>query len=126
MNVTTWEVRISGWLAALTVFTGAAQIVFPGQLLPIISAATPDAPDRHLFATVGMFMVLFGSTLLHALRQTGALPLVLLWAAMQKISAAAFVAWGVHSGVFLPLALLVAGFDLASGLLFADLRRRLG
>ena len=80
----------------------------------------------HFFRIVGMFMVLFGGALLHAQRRREALALVLLWASWQKLLAAALVGWGVGRGVFASPALLVAGFDFASGLLFLDLRRRGG
>ncbi|HWU85597.1 MAG TPA: hypothetical protein VN028_09675 [Rhodocyclaceae bacterium] len=119
------ERRIAGWIAWLTIATGAAQIVIPARLLPLIGVASNDSA-AHLFATVGMFMVLFGGAVLHAQVRREALQVVLLWAGLQKIGAALLVGWGVSRGVFAPLALLIAGFDGASGLLFFDLRRRGG
>jgi hypothetical protein len=123
MNILTIERRITGFIALVTVLTGAAQLVLPEKLLPLLQVE-PTATAAHLFATIGMFMVLFGAAVLHALSREEALPVVLLWAACQKVGAALLVAWGVNKGVFAPLALLVAAFDLASGLLFFDLRRR--
>jgi len=70
--------------------------------------------------------MLFGGAVLHAQARPQALSVVLLWAALQKIAASLLVGWGTRRGVFAPLALLVAGFDFASGLLFLDLRRRGG
>jgi hypothetical protein len=63
---------------------------------------------------------------LHAQRRPEALPVVLLWAGLQKVGAVVFVAWGVAKGVFAPLALAVAAFDLVSAVLILDLRRRGG
>jgi hypothetical protein len=119
------ERQATNLIAWITVLTGASQMVMPATLLPLLAVqSTPAA--AQLFATVGMFMVLFGGALLHAQRATQALPLVLWWAALQKLGAAALVAWGVGHDVFAPLALAVAAFDAASGLLFLDLRRRGG
>ncbi len=115
------------FIAVVTVLTGASQWVMPAVLLPLLGVA-PTPAAVQLFATVGFFMVLFGGALLHAqgVAPGQALPLVLLWGALQKLGAAALVAWAVWRGVFVPLALLVALFDAASGLLFLDLRRRGG
>jgi hypothetical protein len=122
MNV---ERRLVTLIAWLTVVTGAAQAAIPGRLLPLLAVA-PLPASAHLFATVGMFMVLFGGAVLHAQRRPEALPVVLLWAGLQKLGAVAFVAWGVAQGVFAPPALAVAAFDLVSALLILDLRRRGG
>lgn len=115
----------TGVIAWITVLTGASQMVMPSALLPLLHVdSTPAA--CQLFGTVGMFMVLFGAVVLHAQKQPEALPVVLLWAALQKFGASLMVAWGVGHGVFTALALLVAAFDFCSGLLFIDLRRREG
>lgn len=125
MSVLTLERRAATFIAVITVLTGAAQLVMPAALLPLL-AVQPTPAAAQLFATVGMFMMLFGGALLHAQRRTEALPVVLLWAALQKLGAAALVAWAVGRGVFAPLALAVAAFDAGSGALFIDLRRRGG
>lgn len=126
MNTLPLERRAAAAIAAITILTGAAQMLAGGPLLALIATAPPDLAGAHLFATVGMFMVLFGGSLLHARSRREALAVVLLWAALQKLLAALMVGWGVGRGVFITPALLVAGFDLASGLLFLDLRRRGG
>lgn len=119
------ERRLVILIAWLTIATGAAQVALPERLLPLLSVA-PQAAAAHLFATVGMFMVLFGGAVLQAQRQSAALSVVLLWAGLQKLGAVLFVAWGVWKGVFAPFALAVAAFDLFSALLFFDLRGRGG
>ncbi|MDQ6681145.1 MAG: hypothetical protein M3Y67_09305 [Pseudomonadota bacterium] len=125
MDVLRLERRGTAAIAWITVITGAAQLVMPASLLPLLQVE-PTAAASQLFATVGMFMVLFGAAVLHAQAQPAALPVVLLWAGLQKIGAALLVGWAVSRGVFAPLALLIAGFDFASGMLFFDLRRRGG
>ncbi|MES2940667.1 MAG: hypothetical protein V4864_23515 [Pseudomonadota bacterium] len=125
MDLLTLERRGVAAIAAITILTGASQMAMGERLLPLIAPA-PTLTAAHLFATVGMFMVLFGGATLHAQRERQALRVVLLWGCLQKLLAAALVAWGVGRGVFAPLALLVAGFDFASGLLYMDLRRREG
>ncbi len=112
-------------IASITVLTGAAQMVLPAALLPLL-AVTPTPAAAQLFATVGMFMLLFGGAVLHAQHRSAALPVVLLWAALQKLGAAVLVAWAVRRGIFGSQALVVAAFDGASALLFFDLRHRGG
>jgi hypothetical protein len=101
-------------IAAITVVTGLTQILAPGFVLGLLSAESTDT-TRHLFATVGMFMVLFGGLFLQALLDRGEHPMVVLWASLQKVGASAAVFLGVTRGVFAAVALVVAGFDLLSG-----------
>jgi hypothetical protein len=121
-----WELKFTESIAFITILTGLAQLAAPALLLPLI-APTVGRTGWQLFATVGMFMALFGGMLLHALHsaQKNALQVVLPWSAAQKIGASALVAWGVWHSVFFPIALLVASFDLLSGIIFIDLHRRL-
>ncbi len=123
MNLWLLERRASAAIAWITIVTGALQLTLPTYLLPVLGVEA-SAAAAQLFATVGMFMVLFGAAVVHALRRQEATNVVLLWAGWQKIGAAILVTWGVTQGVFAQLALLVASFDFASGLLFFDLRRR--
>jgi hypothetical protein len=108
--------RVLVLIALLTVVSGLVQAVAPGVLLALLSAdATPTS--RHFFGIVGMFMVLFGGMLWHALAAGGPQPVPILWAALQKLGASLAVGLGVWNGIFSPLALGVAGFDLLSGVL---------
>jgi hypothetical protein len=103
-------------ISALTVLSGLTQMLFPSFVLRILSADT--APTAaHAFAIVGMFMLLFGGLLLQALLSGRPDPLAVFWAGLQKLGAAAAVSIGVAKALFAPLALLVAGFDLLSGVL---------
>jgi hypothetical protein len=86
--------------------------------------AQDDAAARHFFATIGMFMVVVGGGLLNALLRPGRQPIIVFWAALQKLGAAVAVGLGVKRRIFSPLALGVAFFDLLSGLLAAEHWRR--
>ena len=88
----------------------------PSLVLRVVGAGTP-AEAAHFFGIVGMFMVLFGGLLWQALRAPAPMPVPVFWAALQKVGASAAVALGVSRGLFGAVALLVASFDLASGIL---------
>ena len=103
-------------IAAITAVSGLVQMLGARFMLGLLNADTAPAA-AHFFAIVGMFMLLFGGLLLHALLSTGHHPLVLIWTGLQKIGAFVFVGLGVMNEIFSVLALGVAFFDLASGLL---------
>lgn len=103
-------------IAALTVMSGLVQLVAPSFVLGIIGADA-TAVGAHSFGIVGMFMVLFGGLLWEGLGPRGPIPTALRWAGLQKLGAAGAVGLGVARGLFGPLALGVAGFDLLSGVL---------
>ncbi len=108
--------RIIAAIAAITLLSGLGQLLMPGFVLRIVGAEVVPA-TQHFFAIVGMFMALFGGMVLHALFSARHHRIVLLWAALQKGGAFGAVTLGVSSGIFSPLAMGVAFFDLASGLL---------
>jgi hypothetical protein len=111
-------------IAIITVLTGAVQVPFGGPVLQLIGAdSTPET--RQLFGTVGMFMVVVGGLLLHTLLNTAPSPEVVLWSGVQKTGAFGAVGIGVLNGVFSPLALLVAFFDLATAVLLFIYWRRI-
>lgn len=105
-------------IGAVTILSGALQMVAPAFVLGLLSAET-STTGSHLFATVGMFMVVVGGLLVHALLSPALPPYVLLWAGAQKFGAFALVGAGVLRDLFAPLALLVAIFDLATAALCA-------
>lgn len=111
-------------ISALTVVSGAIQAVGPRWLLRFLRAEE-DATARHLFGTIGMFMVVVGGGLLNALVRPGRQPVIVFWAALQKIAAFLAVALGVRRRIFSPIALGIAFFDLLSGLLAAEYWRRI-
>src|SRR6476469_6353383 len=103
-------------IAAITVLSGAAQLVAPGVVLHVVGGEATRA-TMHFFAIIGMFMVLFGGLMWQALRAPTPQPMPLFWAALQKVGAAIADGLGVSRGLFGPLALAVASFDLFSGVL---------
>ena len=114
--------RVIGWLTALT---GALQLVMPSLVLgPLKADITPAS--SHFFSIVGMFMILFGGQLAQATMlsdQVARAPLA--WCGLQKLGASAAVGVGVLRAVFSPLALVVACFDLVSGVLIFFYRGKL-
>ena len=103
-------------IAISTVVSGLVQLVNPGFVLGLVGAEQ-SLTANHFFAIVGMFMVLFGGLLWQALASAAAPPMVLLWAGLQKFGASAAVGLGAARHVFGSTSLLVAGFDLLSGIL---------
>jgi len=103
-------------IAVITVLSGAAQLFAPRLVLRVVGGeATPAS--SHFFAIIGMFMMIFGGLLWQSVQASSVLRVPLFWAALQKLGAAGAVGLGVSRGLFDPVALLVASFDLASGLL---------
>lgn len=104
-------------ISVITVLSGLTQIVAPGFVLGFIGAEVTPV-SRHFFAIIGMFMVLFGAMMLHAVYSAHKNDAAVLWAAMQKLGAAIAVGMGILHGIFNPLSGAVALFDLFSGLVF--------
>jgi hypothetical protein len=111
-----WLYWLLALIAAGTVVGGLVQIFAPGFVLEFIGGETTRG-NRHSFGIVGMFMVLFGGLLLHALLSARHHPLAVLWAGLQKLGAFFAVGLGAMWGLFAPLAWGVAFFDLLSGVL---------
>lgn len=102
------------FIGVITILSGFSQMVRPDLVLSIISDAEQTSGGNHSFAIIGMFMVLFGGLLIHALSTENQSPTAVLWCTLQKFGAAFAVALGVNNGLFSSLALWVAGFDLLS------------
>ncbi|MFI2370730.1 hypothetical protein [Streptomyces sp. NPDC018833] len=111
-------------IGAVTVLTGVCQLLAPGPVLDLLSADSTGI-SRHLFATVGMFMLVVGGLLVQGLLTPAPPPYLLLWAGLQKFGAFVLVGIGVVRDLFGEIALLVAFFDLATALLCWLMGRRL-
>lgn len=103
-------------VSAITVLTGFIQCVAPSAILGLISNDA-GAVSSHLFATVGMFMVVTGALFFKTLWARSPERAVPFWIGVQKAAAAVFVLIGVHNGVFVPLAFAFAVFDGATAAL---------
>jgi len=104
-------------ISVATLFSGAIQVVAPAFVLNFVGAEI-DTTTKQLFATIGMFMFLFGGMMIHALYHEDNNRVVVIWSGLQKLGASIAVFIGIFNGVFIPIAAGVAIFDLLSGLLF--------
>jgi hypothetical protein len=114
MKTRDWLYWVLVGIAGLTICSGLVQIFAPGFELNLLSAEA-TASSEHLFATIGMFMVLFGGLFMNVLLGPLNQPPAVLWCSLQKFGASVAVGIGVLHHVFSPLALLVASFDFCSG-----------
>lgn len=104
-------------ISIATLFSGAMQVVAPAFVLNFVGAEI-DTSTKQLFATIGMFMFLFGGMMIHALYNEDNNRVVIIWSGLQKLGASVAVFIGIFNGVFVPIAAGVALFDLLSALLF--------
>lgn len=104
-------------IALTTLFSGAMQAVAPAFVLGFVGAAIDDTTCQF-FATIGMFMFLFGGMMVHALYHEDSNRAAIVWSALQKLGASVAVSIGIFKGVFEPIAGLVAAFDFVSAILF--------
>ena len=120
MNVQKSLLWLLRWLLVIisisTLVSGIVQMFAPGFILGLISAEITPA-TKQCFGTIGMFMALFGGMLLQVLLSREMVAPVFLWAGLQKIGAFIAVGIGVFHEIFGPRSLIVAGFDLLSGVL---------
>lgn len=103
-------------IAAGTAVSGLVQMVAPGFVLDILSASS-TATSRIFFGIIGMFMFIVGGALTHALLEPYDRRVVVFWAALQKLAAAAAVTLCVAKDVFSGYALLLVTFDFLTGVL---------
>ena len=104
-------------ISAATILSGMTQLVMPRFVMGVIGAEITET-SAHFFAIVGMFMALFGGLMIHALYSAIPQRPAILWCAFQKLGAFIVVGLGILNGIFAPIAMGVALFDLFSGLIF--------
>jgi len=104
-------------ISITTLLSGIMQVIVPAVVLNFVGAAI-DTTTEQLFATIGMFMFLFGAMMIHALYNENDNRVAIIWSGLQKLGASVAVFIGIIKHVFIPLASVVAVFDLLSGLLF--------
>ena len=111
-------------IAIVTIFSGAAQVIAPSFVLKFVGGEI-DPTTQHFFAIIGMFMVLFGGLMVHALYSVQTNSAAVLWCALQKFGASVAVFIGIAHHLFSPIAASVATFDLLSGILIFIFYRNL-
>src|ERR1700676_5393660 len=103
-------------IAIITVISGLLQIIDPSFVLKTIGGEiTPTT--CQCFATIGMFMVMFGGLIVQALYSVQQNNAAILWGALQKIGASIAVFIAIFHHLLSPIAALVASFDLVSFIL---------
>src|SRR5258708_2440409 len=103
-------------ISIVTVLSGIIQLIAPAFVLKSIGADITDT-TKQLFATIAMFMILFGGLMVQALYSVQQNNAAVLWAALQKIGASLAVFIGIYHHLFSPVAALVASFDFVSFIL---------
>lgn len=103
-------------IALITLVTGLAQMISPALELKLIGVEITET-SKHLFATIGMFMFLFGGLLIHAIYSIQTNRVAILWGSLQKLGASIAVFIGIYHHLFSDLASIVAVFDFISAIL---------
>jgi hypothetical protein len=103
-------------IAIITVISGLMQLIAPSFVLGMVGVQINPTTEQ-LFATIGMFMIMFGGLMVHATYSIGQNGAAVLWAALQKIGASLAVFIGIFHHLFAPVAALVASFDFVSFIL---------
>jgi hypothetical protein len=106
-------IKIVFLIGIITILSGLTQAINPELVLSVVGGEKSPG-GNHSFAIIGMFMVLFGALVIHALSTESQEPVAIFWCSLQKLGAAVAVGIGVSKGLFSLLALAVAGFDLLS------------
>lgn len=104
-------------ISAASALSGLIQMISPAFILGLVGGnASPTA--LHLFAIVGMFMLLFGGLMLSTVYAAVPNRATVFWCAMQKLGASVAVILGICHGIFQLPAAAIAAFDGVSGIVF--------
>jgi hypothetical protein len=104
-------------ISVVTILSGVVQLIAPAFVLKNVGIAATPVTDQ-LFATIAMFMILFGGVVIHGVYSAQKSSAIILWAAFQKLGAAIAVGIGIYHGIFNHMSGAVASFDFCSGILF--------
>lgn len=95
---------------------GLTQLLAPGFVLSLV--ATEASPvSKHLIASSGMLVALFGGMFLYALLDEQPQPIPVLWTGLQKIGTAIAVGLGVQHATYAAPIAAFALFDLVAGVM---------
>jgi hypothetical protein len=101
-------------IGVLTVANGLAQLLAPGFVLSLVATDT-SALSKHLIASLGMLVTLFGGMFLYALLDERPQHVAILWTGFQKLGTAVAVGIGVQHATYIAPVVAFALFDLFAG-----------
>lgn len=104
-------------ISVVTLLTGILQILAPAFVLRLLGGEV-SLTTIQVFATIGMFIAVFGGMLLHANLTSSFEPRAILWSSFQKFGASLAILIGICNHLFAPIAAFAAVFELLSGLFF--------
>jgi len=104
-------------ISIVTILSGGVQLLAPSFVLKNVGLEVMPVTEQ-LFATIAMFMILFGGMVIHAVYSPSKSTVVILWAGFQKFGASIAVGIGIWHGLFNHMSGVVASFDFLSGILF--------
>jgi uncharacterized protein YjeT (DUF2065 family) len=101
-------------IGVLTVVNGLAQLLAPGFVLSLV-ATEASSLSKHLIASLGMVVALFGGMFLYAILDDQPQPIPVLWTGLQKLATAIAVGLGVQHTTYVAPVVAFALFDLFAG-----------
>ena len=111
----TWKEWVVLAIGAITVLSGAVQIVLPSMTLRTLGV-TADPAVVLLFRLTSALTLLFGVGLVHAVLGKRSRSPMVLWAGLAKLAGPTIIVAGFLEQIVSPVALGVAGYDALTGL----------
>ena len=115
--------HLSIYIALITAVSGAAQILFPNQMLSFVSNTSEvgnlfsshEATQAiHFFRILGMFMFILGAMLCQSICFDQGQNIITIWSGIYKLGASIAISYGVYIKVFTTVAIFVAVFEAVS------------
>lgn len=103
-------------IGIVTVANGLVQLLAPDFVLRIV-AFEVNAIAKHLIASLGMLVSLFGGMFLYAILDERPQYVAVLWAGIAKFGTAIAIGLGVQHTTFIAPVLALALFDLVAGIM---------
>jgi hypothetical protein len=109
-----WWALVS--IGVLSVVVGLAQLLAPAYVLALVATETSPL-SRHLVASLGMLVALFGGMFLYAIMDERPQHVAVLWTGIQKLGTATAVGLGVQHAAYIAPMVCFALFDLVAGVM---------
>ena len=103
-------------IGILTVINGLVQLLAPEFVLRIVSFETSPLA-KHLIASLGMLVALFGGMFLYAILDEQPQYVAVLWSGFAKFGTAIAIGLGVQHTTFIAPVLALALFDLVAAIM---------